>query len=201
MAETGILIYTAKTKNEIINQLYGCKELQFAAKNIMKGYYYTKWNEDLYQELFVYLCAMDESKLFSMYNKKYIYYFCVDVLKKQTQKGKFATSYLQFEKKRINNEHEELIINYQRDEVEESLIEQLDREKIDNFYLTKANEANSILAEIHWYDRKIYEMHVKEGKSQQKIARETTISLTSIHTTIKKVQLLIKTKMGPLKFI
>lgn len=199
MAE-GILIYTAKTKNEIINQLYNCKELIFSCKNIMKGYYYTKWNEDLYQELFVHLCSLPDEKLFEMYRKQYIYYHCIDVLLKQTKKGKFATSYLQFEKKRINNEHEDYIID-SRIESSDYIYNDLDKEKIQEYYNTKNKEVNIILQKIHWYDRIIWEMNFKEGKSQQQIARETTISLTSIHNTIKKVQAILVKELGPIKFI
>lgn len=44
----------------------------------------------------------------------------------------------------------------------------------------------------HWYDKRIFELHVKKGLSLRKIASETHISVSSIFNTIKKSKIDLK---------
>ncbi len=49
--------------------------------------------------------------------------------------------------------------------------------------------------EWHWYDRKIFDLYFKEGMSMRKLAKNTTISLSSIFNTIDNCRDKIRSKL------
>ncbi|QDP51096.1 MAG: hypothetical protein Unbinned3907contig1000_39 [Prokaryotic dsDNA virus sp.] len=52
------------------------------------------------------------------------------------------------------------------------------------------------LNEWHWYDKLLFEIYLKEGRSMRILSNETGISLTSVFNTLKNCKLRLKEKVG-----
>lgn len=177
------MILTAKTKEEIIKQIYTDKELKYAAKNII-GNKNTNLHEDLFQDLILHFCEKDEEKIKEIYNGGYIYFYSLKYFTNNVNSNRSD-----FYKKYIKQSRNEEQLN-------DWNIFEKNEQTIKNELIELLPEIQKIINKMHWYDQRIFYLFSIENKSMREISRETTISLNSISNTINKVRKEIKTKLN-----
>ena len=98
----------------------------------------------------------------------------------------------------INN----AIVSIRRKKKEERLIVNLHDTEIETSS-TNENEFHYLLEkiyatlqEMHWYDRELFMLYIKSGKSIRQIAEKTGISRTSINNTLQNVKQIIREQHG-----
>jgi transposase-like protein len=67
-----------------------------------------------------------------------------------------------------------------------------DNEEVE--YQEKYDKVLEGLAELYWYDRKVYEI-IESGESISELSRKTNISYYSLYNTYKKVKHYLKSKL------
>ena len=92
-----------------------------------------------------------------------------------------------------------IFLDYKRKESKSGLIgldelenDIADQEAVD--YLEEYDKVLEGLAELYWYDRKVYEI-IENGESISDLSRKTNISYYSLYNTYKKVKKYLKDKL------
>lgn len=144
--------------------------------SLVKSWGEKEMAEDLVQEMYLRLLQYTTPEKIikdGKVNKSFVWitlrnmHFSLIREKKKIEKIRIGTGF------EIEDEQSEIM----KHEATDLLIDQIESE-IDSF---------------HWYDKKMFELHVKSGMSMRYIEKGTKISLTSIHNTIKKCKEKIRT--------
>jgi hypothetical protein len=92
-----------------------------------------------------------------------------------------------------------IFLDYKRRESKTGMIglDELEHDIADNEeveYQEKYDKVLEGLAELYWYDRKVYEI-IESGESISELSRKTNISYYSLYNTYKKVKHYLKSKL------
>jgi DNA-directed RNA polymerase specialized sigma24 family protein len=92
-----------------------------------------------------------------------------------------------------------IFLDYKRRESKTGMIglDELEHDIADNEeveYQEKYDRVLEGLAELYWYDRKVYEI-IESGESISELSRKTNISYYSLYNTYKKVKHYLKSKL------
>lgn len=177
------MILTAKTKNQILEQIYHEKEIRFAVKNILKNPQ-TKYHEDLFHDLILNLGEKDEEKLLEIYNEGYIFWYCIRFFTNNVNSDRSDFHKVYRKQSRV----EEPLTDWQHQNQEEKTIKE---ELLPLIPYIKVH-----IQSMHWYEQRIFFMFQEEEKSMREISRLTGIPLNSIANTINKVRKEVKNKLN-----
>jgi len=92
-----------------------------------------------------------------------------------------------------------IFLDYKRRESKTGMIglDELEKDIADDEeveYQEKYDRVLESLAELYWYDRKVYEI-IESGESISELSRKTNISYYSLYNTYKKVKHYLKSKL------
>jgi RNA polymerase sigma factor (sigma-70 family) len=91
-------------------------------------------------------------------------------------------------------EHQEIIddvMDGHQDEIDEQI-------NLNQTELNKLKAIKETIDELHWYDQKLYSLHIEKGMSLRKLSRETKISDSSLQQSMKNIKQRIKEKLNQL---
>ena len=92
-----------------------------------------------------------------------------------------------------------IFLDYKRRESKTGMIglDELEHDIADNEEVEDQEKYDKVLeglAELYWYDRKVYEI-IESGESISELSRKTNISYYSLYNTYKKVKHYLKSKL------
>ena len=169
------------SRDQIIIDLFESKRLDDAINNITKG---NRLKEDLKSELFVILCEMKTAKLRAAYEGNYLFFLCINILKKQ-----YNSKTSPFHKKyRGKLKFTELYEDVIYDEVNASII----------FEGKVLDEVRKILNEVSYLDRELFKLYYKMDEYDRWIGekRDTTCSKNISSSRKIERKLAIKSSNG-----
>jgi DNA-directed RNA polymerase specialized sigma24 family protein len=163
-----------------------------------------KYIDELKSELYISLLEMKEEKLFKAYDEGYLDGLCIQIIKNQynsdnskffkdVKNGGFRKSFNRidsYDTQDYNDDmkyiklFEEFIDNSDLN-TEQLLLEDL---KIEEDLI----KIESVLKNLHWYDKTLFDMNVVDGLKMSEISRMTKISQHSILYSITKTKKKIK---------
>lgn len=94
------------------------------------------------------------------------------------------------------------VVSLRRKKTEQTLVVNLHDKQDDNNDIDEQRfhamfeRIYGTLKSLHWYDRELFMIYIKSGKSIRKLAEKTGISRTSINNTLQNVKQIIRDKHG-----
>jgi len=175
---------TASTRNQAIGHLAtGCTWIMPMCLGVTKKKYIA---EELYQEIFLNLCEMEEDKMLSIFNGsngKRIYYYLIGFARNQIY-SKTSKFYRQYKRADDTNEitevkHPQFIYNPVKEEQFSIIEEFLIKQNINSSF--KLKNGNS-------YSVELFELYYGENLSYGEISEKTGIPKSSVYDTIRQLQ-------------
>lgn len=163
------------SRDEILNAVAKDKEYRKICNSIAKG---TGLADDLYQEMFIILCEMEEEKLKALYHEGYLRPFI------------YRAMFYQF-----NSPHKQFYKNHRQqfEAIPEGVTHQPELEY--DHDIDKALQAiETALAAIGWYEETLMKEYIKAG-SYRKLEAKTSIPYKSICNTINDTKKKIRQQL------
>jgi len=160
--------------------------------------------DDAVQELMVYFLTMNQKTLKEIYEKdgeKGIIRYGAVVLKRAltSPRSPFYYKYKKYYKNLVGMTFSTSYSAYDKiqDAYHSSVYNMADpmEEDAENSTWKKLEKIDSILDDMYWYDKKMFELYYNEKNTIDSISSKTGISRNSIFTTLQKVRYHIKEKI------
>jgi len=170
------------TTNQIVKQLANDKKLM----NELKKIHNEEYIEDIIQDIFLqFLEKEDETKLQRLCAENQMKFFIIGILIRQSQSKKTTKNYKQLHSYNLN-----------LDIVED---EYTQFKAIPDGIDWNTEEVSRIvekeLAKLHFYDREIFELVIKEGLTFQELGKKINIKPNNIFYTFNKVRTKLRNKI------
>ena len=159
-------------RQQILSEIATKGEVLSACKKVSN---YSHFADELYSEVLLILCEMDENKLEILHANKQLQYFIVRIILNLWR----STTSPFYKKYRV--EHTELQ-HYHTIEQEEYNIDNDQHEE------ERLKVAETFLNELYWYDARIFELYHTKYKSYRQMAKEIGIPYRSICKTVLTVK-------------
>lgn len=171
-------------KERILAQLADRKDIKGVIQNITEGDEY--YSEELYQELFLVLCELDEERIVSMYNEKWLDWYIVRTLSNMFNSVN-SRFYYNIKKPIVNKvDH---VTEDERDMIEEypappqlALPDNTGRSiEVKHQYL---EELETAINQLYWFNKEIVNHYLKLG-TIKKVSEATGINTATISLTLQ----------------
>lgn len=139
-------------------------------------------SEDLVQEMYLKLLVLIQNGIDISYKDDINDFYVYKVLR---------TMFLDLCRKEQRTQVVDLADDYVSHVMNEATFAELDDHKLFDNVFDKVNEA---LNELHWYDRKVFEL-VQDTGNISELSRNTSIEYRSLYNTYQKVKRKIKEKL------
>ena len=151
--------------------------------------------DDAVQELMLYFLSMNPVSLKNIYDKDGVLgikkYGAVVLKRALTSKrSPFYYKYMKY----YTNLYGVNMTNTSQNNFHKSIYNLPEEIEID-YNEINLNKIDSILDDVHWYDKGVFELYYHEGNTLDSLARKTGISRNSLFNTIDKVREFIKSKI------
>lgn len=187
------MIFTASTKNEIIEYLYKNNVVKPVVFNLLFRIGLSQsFTDDIVQE--VYLLLLEEKtmplqKLQNLLQNKHFNFYLVGFVNRQlTSKSSTAIinkKYTKYEsnKNEFDDKSYSTWLNAMEDEIQD-----------DNTELCQI--AQQEFDKLDWYSKKIWQLYNQSGMTYMKLSKQTNISHNSLHNTIKSARNKLKNNIS-----